>query len=145
MLGRNTMDNADSIQTNTGLIDSNTKTVDAASQATEETAGILGNTNGKDKASLLVSNIPNHNHNLIGDQETEYYVINNNSGTPAESAGFPGDGPSSAGVAQYYNSTGDMIGASTNPLNPLEYQVTPFNIMNPYLTINYIIYSGKFN
>lgn len=133
-IGRNTMDNGDQIPTNTGLIDSNTQ---ALSGANASTAGILGNTNGNDEISLAVANIPNHNHDFVGDNGTEFYATNNTSGIPDDTGAFVGNGPDAVNQGQYINTTGDMIGFTT--------PVTPIDIMNPYMTINYIIFTGKFS
>jgi microcystin-dependent protein len=144
MLGRSSMDNADSVQSLSGLIDSNTQAINPSSQATEETAGVLGNTGGMSTKSLSVQNIPTHKHNLTGDNNTDFYVTNNNTGIPNDTGAFVGNGPSAVNEGQYLPNTGEMINASLNPENPTEFLVTPFNIMNPYLTMNYIIYTGKF-
>lgn len=133
-IGRNTMDNGDQIPSNTGNIDSNTQ---ALSGTAASTAGILGNTNGSDDVSLTVSNIPNHKHDFVGDNGTEFYATNNDSGIPDDTGAFVGNGPDAVNQGQYINTTGDMTGF-TSP-------VTPIDIMNPYMTINYIIFTGKFS
>ena len=132
-LGRNTMDNGDMIPSGSGSIDSNTQ---ALSGTTQSTAGTLGNINGYDKVTLTTPNVPNHQHNFVGDNGTDFYAINNDTGIPGDTGSFVGNGPDAASQGQYISTTGSMLG-NTNP-------TTPVTVMNPYLTINYIIFTGKF-
>jgi len=132
-LGKNNMDNADSIQTNSGIIDSSTQ---AATGSTQSTAGVLGNANGSETVTLNTANIPNHKHDFIGDDGTLFYATNNDTGTPSDTGAFVGNGPDAVSSGQYIGTTGNMIGR-TSP-------TTPFTVMNPYLTINYIIFTGRF-
>jgi microcystin-dependent protein len=135
-LGRDNMDNGDSVP---NASDGGATNIDAgggpANRVTDATADILGNSNGIEQKTLDVENLPNHTHNLTGDSGTQYYVTNNNAGIPPDTGSLLGNGPTAAGQGQYYPKTGDMI---TNT----SYSV-PINIMNPYLTINYIIYAGE--
>jgi microcystin-dependent protein len=138
-MGRNNMDNGDSVNSNSGLIDSNTQ---LANGTTQSTAGILGNSNGRDEVSLDVSNVPTHKHNFVGSEGTNFYATNNNSGVPTDTNAFVGNWPTGTNQGQYISTTGNMINASTD-ING-NYVVTPVDVMNPYLTINYIIFSGKY-
>lgn len=131
-LGRNNMDNGDSVNSGQGPIDSNTV---SSSGVTQQTAGITGRLGGTESFTLNKANIPDHQHNFVGDNNTEFFATNNNTGIPADTGAFLGNGPSAEGNGQYINTTGSMIGHS----NP----TTPINVINPYMTINYIIYTGK--
>ena len=133
LLGRSTMDNADSIETLSGIIDSNTLSIDSTSQATEATAGILGNTSGTPTKTLNVDNIPDHKHTLVDSLGNEYNTIANRTGTPEDPNAISEYGFALDAQTQIYDRTGGMIGSTTPTTN--------FNIMNPYLTINYIIYT----
>lgn len=135
LLGRSTMDNADSIETPDGIIDSNTLPIDEDSQNTEATAGILGNTSGSPSKTLNVANIPNHTHELTDSLGNDYYTIARRTGTPEDVNASPEYGLAADTQTQIYDRTGSMI----NKTDP----TTSFNIMNPYMTINYIIYTGK--
>ena len=135
LLGRSTMDNADSIETSIGIIDSNTLPINSASQETQPTAENLGNTSGSPTKTLNVANLPDHKHNLVDTLGNEYYTIANRSGTPEDTSASSENGLTPDNQTQIYDKTGGMIG-STNP-------TTAFNVMNPYMTINYIIYTGK--
>ena len=135
LLGRSTMDNADSIETELGIIDSNTLPIDEQNQNTEATAGILGNTSGSPNKTLNVENVPNHIHELTDSLGNDYYSIARRTGTPEDVNASPEYGLAADTQTQIYDRTGSMID-KTDP-------TTAFNIMNPYMTINYIIYTGK--
>lgn len=133
-MGNTAMDNADSVPSNLGVIDSNTQPVLGT---TQNDAGIVGYTHGTDSVTLEVTNLPDHQHSFVGDEGTAFYAIRNNTEATEDSGSFSGNGPTEINSGQYIETTGSMIGkaASTQPLD----------IMNPYLTINYIIFTGKFN
>ena len=135
-LGKDNMDNGDSVPNGA---DNGATNIDSgggpANRVTDSTADILGNASGSEQRTLAVENLPDHTHNLIGDSGTQYYVTNNNAGIPPDSGSLLGNGPNAAGQGQYYPETGSMITNTT-------YSV-PINTMNPYLTLNYIIYAGR--
>ena len=130
-LGNHTMDNGDNIDTSLGPVDSNTL---AKSGTTASAAGIVGNTSGNYEALIEVKNIPEHKHNFVGDEGTVFYATNNESGPVNDAGTTIGSGPSDPGTGQYINITGNVV--RTDPIEPL-------NLMNPYLTINYIIFTGN--
>lgn len=130
-LGCNTMDNGDRVVSSTGSIDSNTRPL---SGVTSETAGILGNTGGNESYTLQNSDLPDHKHSLIGDRGTQFYVMNNSSTTAIDTGSIPGNGPITPNTAQYNTTTGNNIRA----------QQTSIDITNPFVAINYIIFTGVF-
>ena len=93
---------------------------------------------GSDTRKLKIDNLPYHKHNLRSSDGTRYYTVNPNpiSATqPPEVGGFVGKVRATGEDAQFIPVTGGI----DTTLSELE---RPFNIMNPYLTINYIIYTG---
>lgn len=93
---------------------------------------------GTDTRVLKIDNLPYHKHNLKSSDGTRYYTVNPNPISPTqppEVGGFVGKVHALGEDAQFIPVTG---GVDTT-LSQLE---RPFNIMNPYLTINYIIYTG---
>ena len=98
--------------------------------------GLPGGAGGTEKKTLTVSNIPDHKHNMKGNAGTQFYGIKNTSTTIVDSDAVydTSNGPDLPNNAQYLPHSGAMTGA-TNP-------TTPFNIMAPWLGINYIIYTG---
>ena len=93
-------------------------------------AGTGDNTN-REYISLETRNLPDHKHNL-NSGNAQYYA-----------AGLPGAGPDGAAEANLgmpLSSTGSGLRNSGNVISATIGQ--PFNAMNPYLTINYIIFTG---
>jgi len=105
----------------------------AVNRATGSTAITLGNAAGLEQTTLTTSNLPDHRHTLTNDQGTQFSVVNPNP-TPADVTGNREPGGTVANGTQFYNYTSGVDSASHGQA---------FNIMNPYLTINYIIYVGK--
>ncbi len=135
-MGRNSMDNGDSIERPSGaIIDSNTQAIDSNTQATEDTAGVIGNVNGSQEISLGITNLPNHRHDLKVNG-VQYWTVNDSTSTPSDVNAQVSNISNTVSSGQQYGTTGDMISTTTG---------TSFNIMNPYLTINYIIFTGKFS
>ena len=94
---------------------------------------ILGDSGGQSSTTLILDNIPEHQHTLSADG-IQYGAVK------VDVASYPssvtGKGPSIDGGAQYLETSG--------PVNrPDDFEtVQQFAIMNPFLTLNYIIRSG---
>jgi hypothetical protein len=73
-----------------------------------------------------------------GDVGNQYYAFRNVPGAPPDADAIPGNGATGAGAGQYLNNSGGIL---TDNLSVKDLG-TPFNTMNPYQTINYIIYTG---
>lgn len=135
-LGLDNMDNADSVP---NKADNGATNIDSgggsANRVTDSAASTLGNAAGVEQLTLNLTQIPQHSHKLTGDAGGQYYVTNTNSGNPADTGAVPGKGPTVANQGQYLNVTGQI---NTNTVVG-----QPVNFMNPYLAINYIIYTGK--
>lgn len=133
-LGRHNMDNGEEIPTVTGAV------VDAGGgvpvppriEGTEATT--LAASAGASAVSLTLTNLPNHEHNLNVNGK-QYEVIRRDTATDARST--TGLGPTAPGQAQYLNTTGTV----TAPSATFTFG-NPFSVMNPFLTLNYIIRSG---
>jgi microcystin-dependent protein len=126
-------------------------------------ASVLGGTSGKDQYVIEPYNIPDHDHDLKGrraDNQTsgsQFYVINENTSVPTDF------GPTTliggSGQANSRIKAGTVIGggqamASTGLVRIanedkrvsglVDSQIgRPFNVMNPFMTMNYIIRSGR--
>jgi microcystin-dependent protein len=104
----------------------------SANRVTDVVADTLGSgTNEGEFRTLETKNLPDHKHNL-NSGNAQYYA-----------AGLPGAGPDSAadpGLGMPNSSTGSGLRNSGNVISSTIGQ--PFNTMNPYLTINYIIFTG---
>jgi microcystin-dependent protein len=130
-LGLDNMDNNTSV--NVGA--SYEKTITTPAGRILDISGInLGNASGHETATLDISNVPPHKHKLQGDQHTQFYAVNNVQGEiPTDSGSSNTYGTQGAG--ERIDRTGDILYGS-----PV---AAAFNIMNPYMSINYIIYAGK--
>jgi microcystin-dependent protein len=131
-LGRDNMDNGIEV----GSITDESIPIDAgggsANRVTEVTADVLGAAGGSESRSLSLNNIPDHKHNLNSGL-AQYYAA----GLP----GAPSDSNAVPGLGMPTTSTGSGLPNSGNVLSSVT--GAAFNTMNPYLTLNYIIFTGK--
>jgi hypothetical protein len=134
-LGLLNMDNNDTVINNLDVhVDSGGGDPGSGSSArvTSSTAATLGNVAGAEQVSLDVSQLPEHQHKLMGNAGGQYYAINNDTQVPqdqdSESIRISGNN-----LGQALPNTGGVKSSTISQ---------PVNVTNPYLTINYIIYSG---
>lgn len=94
---------------------------------------------GAEDRTLTTENLPDHEHDLRGNAGNPYYAYRNNSGSPSDTDAIGGTGnpPEDAGLGQYLGTSGGIL---TDP--PGTFTQTALNVMNPYLAMNYIIYTG---
>lgn len=98
-------------------------------------ADTLGAKSGAETATITVDNLPDHKHELKDDGATpqQYYVINPDSTVSGDSdAIIDTDLVGTANGLKYPRTGGMEIGGNGDAVN----------LMNPYLTVNYIIYTG---
>lgn len=107
---------------------------DAAGRVTSSGATAVGNNLGAEEATIDVSNLPEHEHDMRGDSGQQYYALRDNTGTPLDSEAIQYDAPTGTLAGQALPSSGGI--KTTTALG------VPLNIMNPYLAVNYIIYTG---
>jgi microcystin-dependent protein len=135
-LGRDNMDNGTEVPNATGgggFTDSGGGTANRI-PGTDGTT--LGGNAGAATNSLEIRNLPQHEHSLTPDGQPtkQYSVIRLDSTTVPGTSPGAGSGPTAPGQAQYLNTTGGVKTSATLG--------SEFSILNPYLTINYIIRSG---
>lgn len=130
-LGRDNMDNAISIPILTGgFADAGGGT---ANRVPDLLAQTLGGAAGQSSVSLVLANLPEHSHTLSTNTQ-DYAAIAVT--TTLDAAATTGLGPTAPGQAQYLRDSGGVkkgVGVTLG---------TPVGLMNPYLTLNYIIRSG---
>jgi microcystin-dependent protein len=107
----------------------------SANRVTDIVADTLGagtgNSGSREYITLDITNVPDHKHNL-NSGNAQYYA----SGLPGagtDSAADPGLGMPDSSTGSGLRNSGNMISSQTGQ---------PFNAMNPYLTTNYIIFTG---
>lgn len=131
-LGKDNMDNGGTVPNNTGGF------VDAGGGNADRVAGTapdnLGDSGGQSANSLTVSNLPDHEHTMRGSTGQQYYATRIDTAIPTDTTSFSDRGPTSVGQSQYLASSGFV--KTSGSLGQA------FSVMNPFLTLNYIIHSG---
>jgi len=109
-----------------------------ANNVTSTTADIIGAGGGNEYKTLDITNLPGHKHNLSSDGvgSSQYYAV----GVPNGSSGLN----TTLGYGmQNTNSTGYGLADSGSVISQSGTDKA-FAVMNPYLTMNYIIFTGIF-
>ena len=113
-----------------------------ANRVTAVTADVIGSGNGDEEEILTVNQLPDHKHDLRGTTSTgskgnQYYAIRNTPDaiTDVDAVPHTTNGPDSLANGQYLTNSGGVDSPTLGQ---------PVNKMNPYLTINYIIFSGTY-
>lgn len=131
-LGKDNMDNGGTVPNSTGGY------VDAGGGNVDRVAGTapdnLGDGGGQSANTLTVSNLPDHEHNMKGSTGQQYYATRVDSAIPTDTGSLSDKGPTTVGQSQYIPSSGGIKTAGSLG--------QPFSVMNPFLTLNYIIRSG---
>jgi len=124
----------------------------SANRVTNDAADAIGGNAGQEEVTIRNTNLPEHEHDLEGASGNQYYAIREAAGEPADDNAIrltvePGLGgtqglSSSGGVSGGgATGTGDFrnLGTDENP----EYVGAAINVLNPFLAVNYIIYTGQ--
>ncbi len=131
-LGKDNMDNNGTVPNSTGGY------VDAGGGNIDRVAGTapdnLGDGGGQSSNTLLVSNLPDHEHNMKGSTGQQYYATRVDSAIPIDTGSLSDKGPTTVGQSQYIPTSGGIKTAGSLG--------QAFSVMNPFLTLNYIIRSG---
>lgn len=107
----------------------------SANRVTAASADSIGSGSGSEDATLQVDNLPEHEHNLRGDNLDQFYAIRDISGTPGASGAIPYDAPTGTAAGQALSNSGGILTEGSTG--------EPIDIMNPHLMLNYIIYTGR--
>ena len=113
-----------------------------ADRVTDVTADSVGAGTGSEETSLTTDQLPDHKHDLRGTTNTglkgnQYYATRNSPDpiTDVDAVPHTTNGPTAAGSGQFLTNSGGVDSAQLG---------NTVNLMNPYQTISYIIYTGKF-
>lgn len=132
-LGRDNMDNAFTIPLpGGGFSDAGGGN---ANRVEDATADELGRGGGQSKRTLELANLPEHSHNLQNSAGVQFSVVRNDPATSPNA--YPGNAGTSINQAQFLNDSGGI----KKPNSGFAFG-QPFDTINPYLTVNYIIRSG---
>ena len=130
-LGRDNMDNAGTIPVATGgYVDAGGGT---AGRVADVQATVVAGSAGQSSVSLTLANLPEHSHTLRTATQDYSAVAVTTTLDPLATSGL---GPTAPGQAQYLKDSGGVKKPSGVTLG------TAVGLMNPFLTINYIIRSG---
>jgi len=131
-LGKDNMDNATTVPNSIGgYVDAGGGTAD---RVPGTKASILGESAGQSSATLTLTNLPDHEHSLQN-AGVQYAAVRVD--TAINPPATTGAGPTAIGQAQYLSTSGPIKKPDA------EFKLgQPIGIMNPYLTVNYIIRSG---
>ena len=131
-LGRDNMDNGGMIPAAGGIIDSGGG---AANRIQDSRASTLGGGGGTATVTLTTTNMPDHTHDMKTQDGVQFAAVRVDSAI--YSPAVAGPGPTAAGQAQYLKNSGKI----TKPTPSTTFS-DPVGIVNPFLTINYIIRTG---
>ena len=107
----------------------------SANNVTANYAQGLGRTGGKETTDIGVENLPEHKHDMRGDSGNQYYALRDISGNPDDPEAVTYDAPDDLGNGQAMANSGGIL--FNNDLHQ------PLDVMNPTLTLNYIIFTGR--
>ena len=117
----------------------------SANRVTDIAADAMGGNAGAESKTIGLENLPEHEHDLEGDSGTQYYSVRVGSGEVLDDEAVPLTIEPGAGGTQGYASSGGI--KQTNTITDESGNIVPrlgeaINIMPPYLSLNYIIYTG---
>jgi microcystin-dependent protein len=103
-----------------------------ANRVTNAIADVLGGSSGSESQAIVLGNLPDHTHNLKAGNDQFY--------APAAQ----GQASSTGATGTTYGLSGATGQALTNSgnVNGLPISKVPLPVINPYLAINYIIFTG---
>tara|TARA_A100001035_G_scaffold223860_1_gene184423 strand:+ start:1010 stop:3100 length:2091 start_codon:yes stop_codon:yes gene_type:complete len=125
----------------------------SANRVTDVNADTVGLASGVESRAIDVKNLPEHEHDLRSPKGAQFYVILDDSGTPQDADTIIYDAPTGNQAGQARTSSGGVLNRRNIQYNQNtgleEFETfditelgTPFNVLNPFLTVKYIIYSG---
>ena len=125
----------------------------SANRVSDVNADTVGLASGVESRAIDVKNLPEHEHDLRSPKGAQFYVILDDSGTQQDADTIPYDAPTGSGAGQARTSSGGLLNRrnivynSNTGLEEFEtFDITelgtPYNVMNPFLTVKYIIYTG---
>ena len=106
----------------------------SANRVTDIAADAIGGNAGLESTTVATSNLPEHEHDLEGDSGTQFYGVRVGAGEPVDSNAITLPIEPGLGGTQGIASSGGI--KTETALG------TPLNVMNPFLAVNYIIYTG---
>jgi microcystin-dependent protein len=94
----------------------------------------LGGFSGDDDKEIAVANLPQHTHDLRGPSGTQYYATLDGSIPPGDTATVSVDAPTATSAGAGLPNAGNVVSGTIGQR---------MDVMNPYLTLNYCIFTGQ--
>lgn len=115
-------------------------------RVTDIAADTIGGNAGSEGTTIALENLPEHEHDMEGESGTQYYATRVGSGAVLDDEAVSLTIEPGAGGTQGYASSGGVKQPST--VTDAQGNIVPrlgeaMNVMNPYLALNYIIYTGE--
>lgn len=107
----------------------------AANTVTATYAESVGGQGGSQNTQISVGNLPEHEHDLRGDNGDQYFVIRDIAGTPNDTEAIQYDAPNDKNNGQALAKSGGILTDKDTE--------QPLDVMNPSLTMHYIIFTGR--
>ena len=109
----------------------------SANRVTAAAADSVGGFGGDESKVIPVTNLPDHEHDLQGAAGAQYYAVRDVPGIGAgETTAITYDAPTGSGQGSALPSSGGILSGSLGNAQ---------DVMNPFTTVNYIIYTGQSN
>jgi len=109
----------------------------SANRVTATAADNVGGFGGDESKVIPVTNLPDHEHDLQGAAGAQYYAVRDVPGIGAgETTAITYDAPTGSGQGSALPSSGGVLSGSLGNAQ---------DVMNPFTTVNYIIYTGQSN
>lgn len=99
------------------------------------TATEVGNSGGEETAIIEEYNLPDHEHDLTGNAGNQYYAVRAGADQPIDTDAIVLSVDSGTGGTHGIPTSGGVL--TDQLLN------RPLDVLNPYLAVNYIIYTGR--
>jgi len=106
----------------------------SANRVTDANADSIGGSGGTQSTSITIGNLPEHEHDMEGESGTQYYATRVGTGTPVDTGAIQ--------LSIESGSQGTHGLASSGGIKTSTTLGTAMDILNPYLAVNYIIYTG---
>jgi microcystin-dependent protein len=107
----------------------------SANRVTNLAADAIGGNAGVESTAIATNNLPEHEHDLEGASGTQFYGIRVGAGAPVDDNAIELPIEPGLGGTQGIASSGGIKTEATLG--------APLNVMNPFLAVNYIIYTGE--
>ena len=107
----------------------------SANRVTDIAADAIGGNAGTETTAIATDNLPEHEHDLEGASGTQFYGVRVGAGVPVDDNAIELPIEPGLGGTQGIASSGGVKTDATLG--------TPLNVMNPFLAVNYIIYTGE--